>query len=144
MEVILPRRERLVLCMSITESAVYGRIKFYAGAFTCSTILFLVSEYSYRNGIMELQYFCPVIFLLELYLLIIKVQIDSRVLQFINRMTFELYLVHLIVYKIFFKNGQPEIYLYVVMYIIIFLLAYVTMRIDTLVFSGINKFTNRK
>ena len=59
-------------------------------------------------------------------------------------MTFELYLVHLIVYKIFFKNGQSEIYLYVVMYIIIFLLAYVTMRIDTLVFSGINKFANRK
>lgn len=119
-------------------------LNFYAGAFTCSIILFLALEYLYRNGINQLQYFCPVIFLFALYLLIMKVQIDSRVLQFINRMTFELYLVHLIVYKMFFDNGQPEIYLYVVMYIIILLLTYVTMRIDTLIFSGINRLAKRK
>lgn len=119
-------------------------LKFYVGALTCSIILFLASEYLYRNGVNQLQYFCPVIFLFALYLLIMKVQINSRVLQFLNRMTFELYLVHLIVYKIFFDDGQPEIYLYAVMYIIILLLAYITMQIDTLIFSGINRLAKRK
>lgn len=73
-------------------------------------------------------------FLVLIYLFTLRVRVNSRILKFFNQMTFELYLVHLIVYKIFFSVRDPGIRWYIPMYAVILMLAYITMQADKAVF----------
>ena len=82
---------------------------------------------------------CPVSFLVLIYLFTLRVRVNSRILKFFNQMTFELYLVHLIVYKIFFSVRDPGIRWYIPMYAVILMLAYITMQADKAVFKGARK-----
>ena len=59
-----------------------------------ATAVFLVIEWKYRQGVRQLQYICPVSFLVLIYLFTLRVRVNSRILKFFNQMTFELYLVH--------------------------------------------------
>lgn len=59
-----------------------------------ATAVFLVFEWKYRQGVRQLQYICPVNFLVLIYLFTLRVRVNSRILKFFNQMTFELYLVH--------------------------------------------------
>ncbi len=78
-------------------------------------------------------------FLVLIYLFTLRVRVNSRILKFFNQMTFELYLVHLIVYKIFFSVRDPGIRWYIPMYAVILMLAYITMQADKAVFKGARK-----
>ena len=104
-----------------------------------ATAVFLVIEWKYRQGVRQLQYICPVSFLVLIYLFTLRVRVNSRILKFFNQMTFELYLVHLIVYKIFFSVRDPGIRWYIPMYAVILMLAYITMQADKAVFKGARK-----
>lgn len=59
-----------------------------------ATAVFLVIEWKYRQGVRQLQYICPVSFLVLIYLFTLRVRVNSRILKIFNQMTFELYLVH--------------------------------------------------
>lgn len=68
-----------------------------------------------------LQFATPLIFILVVLLILMKVDLNSKVMNFINNISFEIYLLHLVILKVIFDNGvaRDSIYLVISLPIIV-------------------------
>lgn len=58
---------------------------------------FILLEWLYRLGYSQLQFICPILFLLFIYSICFNRTINLRLFIWVNKVTFELYLVHLVI-----------------------------------------------
>ncbi|MDU5109604.1 MAG: acyltransferase [Clostridium sp.] len=63
----------------------------------------------------DIQYITPIVFITLITLLLLKFKLNSKVITFINNISFEMYLVHLIVLKVAFKEQSVRSSIYVVL-----------------------------
>lgn len=73
--------------------------------------LFLVTMFINRGKI--LQFIIPVIFIILVTMILIKIKLKSNIISFINGISFEMYLVHLVILQVAFKEpiARNSIYL---------------------------------
>lgn len=101
-----------------------------------SIIIFMISMYFYIKGIATLQYIIPFIFIIIICSILIKFELNSKFLNFINKISFEMYLVHLIVLKVTFKDATEKGNLYlIILFPIMIFLAYIVKLISDRIFN---------
>lgn len=98
-----------------------------------SLTLFLTVMYLYIKGYVILQYVIPLLFVLFVTLVLIKVKLKSRIFLFLNNISFEMYLTHLVILQVAFCEpiSRDSIYL-VLLFPIMILVAILIQRICNL------------
>ncbi len=89
--------------------------KFYWFKFIVLLFMFLTVMYFYIQGYHYLQFIIPIIFVILTTMVLVKVKLESKFLLFINKISLEMYLLHLIVLQVAFANLIPRSSLYLVM-----------------------------
>lgn len=127
--------------ISLNKSKVFNFIKNrYASNLILSVILFVSSMLLYTKGYSNLQFIIPIIFIYFICTLLVKVQLKSKSMEYINKISFEMYLIHLIVLQIAFKDDitRNSIYL-VALFPIMIVLSIITKWICDTLFKGIKR-----
>lgn len=105
-----------------------------------SILLFTISMFLYIRGYSKLQFIIPIIFIYFVYTALIKIEINSKSMCYINKISFEMYLIHLVILQIAFKADitRNSIYL-VVLFPIMIVLSIITKWICDTLFKGIKR-----
>lgn len=93
--------------------------KFYKSKYWIKLIMvffmFSISMILYTKKVTQLQYIIPIILIALITMILMKIELKSISMNFINRISFEMYLTHLIVLKILFKDSIPINSIYLVL-----------------------------
>ena len=87
--------------------------KFYWFKFVVLLFIFLIFMYLYIRGYHYLQFIIPIIFVLLTAMMLVKVKLKSKFLLFINKISLEMYLIHLIILQVAFYEtiARSSVYL---------------------------------
>jgi membrane-bound acyltransferase YfiQ involved in biofilm formation len=107
-------------------------IKKYVMFLTVLTIIFLSLMIVYIYRIDKLQFIIPIVFILLIITLLIKVKLRSNVFKSMNKISFEFYLLQILIMKIIIGNGQPISSLY---FILVFLITIILSKILNIIIN---------
>lgn len=113
---------------SLYKDKVFNSLKEkYILNLALSIISFVVTMFLYTRGYNKLQFIIPIIFIYLVCVLLMKVDLKSKSMSFINKISLEMYLVHLVILQVAFKDSivRDSIYL-VALFPVIILLSVVT------------------
>lgn len=114
--------------VSIYKDNVFNFLKEkYVLNLAISLISFVITMFFYTRGYNKLQFIIPIIFIYLVCVLLMKVGLKSKSMSFINKISLEMYLVHLVILQVAFKDGiaRDSIYL-VVLFPVMILLSVIT------------------
>lgn len=89
--------------------------KYYLLLLPISVVLFLLSMFFYIKGKDNLQFIIPVIFIMLILLTLMKIELRSKSLIFMNSISFEFYLLQISILNLVFqrKNMMSSLYFFV-------------------------------
>ena len=96
--------------------------------------LFIVSMLLYIKGSSSMQFLIPIIFVILVTIILVKVKLQSNIFLYLNKISFEIYLTHLIVLQVAFQNlvERNSIYL-LFLFLIMVILSLIVQRICKLI-----------
>ena len=114
--VVQMNKEKILQCIS----------KNYLIHLLASIILFGSTMYLYQGmQIMWLQFIMPIIFIYMIVCVCMKIQLKSKVLETVNKMSFEIYLLQLVILNIIFQKNETKSFIwYIVSLGLIVVLSY--------------------
>lgn len=96
--------------------------------------LFIVSMILYIKGSSSMQFLIPIIFVILVTIILVKVKLQSNIFLYLNKISFEIYLTHLIVLQVAFQSlvERNSIYL-LFLFLIMVILSLIVQKICKLI-----------
>ena len=125
-----------VLFALYKEKILINSQKMYKTRVITVLLAFISMMYLYTKGITVLQFIIPIVFVTLIVLILMKINLKSKIMQYINKISFEMYLMHLVVLKVAFSYNTARDSSYVVLlFPLMILVSIVLKKISSAMFS---------